>query len=176
AAKGLTEYKDIIFYLVGDGMIKTHLETRIQNENIENIRLLPLQDRDEYFNIVNSSDLCLISLDERMRAPCFPGKTINLLAAGKPIIAITDRRSETARIISEADCGEVIEPNDITGLQNSIVRFYSSPQQGIIFGEHGRHFLERNMSLKNSVQFYEKITAKITSEITKDVQNEKYNV
>jgi glycosyltransferase involved in cell wall biosynthesis len=173
AAKGLTEHKDIIFYIVGDGMIKTHLETRIQNENIENIRLLPLQKRDEYFNIVNSSDVCLICLDERMKAPCFPGKTINLLAAGKPIIAITDRTSETARIITEAACGEVIEPNDTTGLQNAIVRFYASPQQGIIYGEQGRHFLEKNMSLKKSVQFYEKILAKITSDVSREVQNEK---
>lgn len=163
AAKGLTEYNDIIFYIVGDGMIKTHLETRIQNENIRNIRLLPLQDRDAYFNIVNSSDVCLICLDERMKAPCFPGKTINLLAAGKPIIAVTDKMSETARIIAEAGCGEVIEPGDTDGLKNAVIRFYSSPQQGITYGEHGRHFLEKNMSLKNSVHFYEEIIAKITS-------------
>jgi colanic acid biosynthesis glycosyl transferase WcaI len=163
AAKGLAEYQDIIFYIVGDGMIKTHLETRIRDENIRNIRLLPLQDRNAYFNIVNSSDVCLICLDERMKAPCFPGKTINLLSAGKPIIAVTDKLSETARIIAEAGCGEVIEPNDITGLKNAIVRFYSSPQQGITYGEQGRHFLEKNMSLKNSIQLYENIITRITS-------------
>ena len=164
AAKGLMEYKDIIFYIVGDGMIKTDLEMRIKNEHIGNIHILPLQPRDEYFNIVNSSDLCLISLDERMKAPCFPGKTINLLAAQKPIIAITDKTSETARIISEAGCGEVIEPDDSAGLQSAIVRLYSSPRQGTIYGVQGRDFFIRNMALEKSIQSYEKIISKILSD------------
>jgi glycosyltransferase involved in cell wall biosynthesis len=165
-AKGLRDHKEIIFYIVGDGMIKSHLETRIKNESIENVRLLPLQPRDEYFNIVNSSDICLICLDERMKAPCFPGKTINLLAAKKPIIAITDKMSETARIITEAGCGEVIEPNNAAELQDAIVRLYSSPEQRTIYGVQGRLFFSRNMALDKSVQSYETIIRQITKDIS----------
>ena len=169
AAKGLVDHKEIIFYIVGDGMIKSHLETRIEDEKIENVRLFPLQPRDEYFNIVNSSDICLICLDERMKAPCFPGKTINLLAARKPIIAITDKMSETARIITEAGCGDVIAPNDIAELQNAILRLYSSPEQRDIYGVHGRDFFEKNMALDKSVQTYEKIIAQISSDSYRSV-------
>lgn len=161
AARELKDKKDIIFYIVGDGMIKTHLETRIQEEHIDNVRILPLQPREEYFNIVNSSDICLICLDERMRAPCFPGKTINLLAARKPIIAITEKTSETSRIIREAGCGEVIEPNDTHGLQNAILRLVSSPEQRVIYGERGRDFFIRNMELEKNVKTYEKIFMKL---------------
>jgi len=168
AAKGLMEYNNIIFYIVGDGMIKSHLETRIKNEHIDNVRILPLQPRDEYFNIVNSSDLCLICLDERMKAPCFPGKTINLLAAEKPIIAITDRISETARIITEAGCGEVIEPNDTSKLQKAIVKLYLSPKQAIIYGEQGRFFFMNNMALEKSVQLYEKVMGQLTTNNSKE--------
>jgi colanic acid biosynthesis glycosyl transferase WcaI len=157
AAKGLKDKKEIIFYMVGDGMIKSHLEARIREEQIDNIRTLPLQPRDEYFNIVNSSDACLICLDERMKAPCFPGKTINLLAAEKPIIAITEKSSETGRIITEAGCGEVIEPNDTAGLQNAILRLYLSPEQRSIYGKQGKKFFITNMALENSVRSYEKI-------------------
>lgn len=65
---------NIVFYIVGDRSIKNHLEERIQNENISNTKLLSFQPRDEYFNIVNSSDISLVSLDERMKAPCLPVK------------------------------------------------------------------------------------------------------
>jgi len=163
AAKALMDKKEIIFYIVGDGMIKSHLEKRIKEERIDNVRILPLQPRDEYFNIVNSSDICLICLDERMKAPCFPGKTINLLAAKKPIIAITDKMSETARIITEAGCGEVIEPDNAAGLQEVILRLYSSPEQRIIYGKRGRNFFEKNMALEKSVKTYENIITKISS-------------
>jgi glycosyltransferase involved in cell wall biosynthesis len=169
AAKGLREHEDIVFYMVGDGMSKKHLERRIKEEHIENVYLLPLQPRDEFFNIVNSSDLCLISLDERMKAPCFPGKTLNLLAARKPIIAITDASSETARIITDAGCGEVIEPDDTAKLQNAILRLYLSQQQGEIYGLKGRDFFKANMELEKSVQSYEQIVAQIMNDCSKQV-------
>jgi colanic acid biosynthesis glycosyl transferase WcaI len=169
SAKALKDTKEIIFYIVGDGMIKSHLEKRIKEERIDNVRILPLQPRDEYFNIVNSSDICLICLDERMKAPCFPGKTINLLAAKKPIIAITDKMSETARIITEAGCGEVIEPDNAAGLQEVILRLYSSMEQRIIYGERGRNFFAKNMALEKSVKTYEKIIVKILSKNFREV-------
>jgi colanic acid biosynthesis glycosyl transferase WcaI len=156
-AKVILEYKDIIFYIVGDGMIKSHLNNRVKTEEITNVRLLPLQPRNEYYNLVNSSDLCLICLDERMKAPCIPGKTINLLAAKKPIIAITENTSETARIIQESGCGEVVEPNDIVQLQRVILNLYSNREIGTVFGQKGRSFFESNMTLENSVELYGKV-------------------
>jgi colanic acid biosynthesis glycosyl transferase WcaI len=166
AAKGLRDKKEIIFYIVGDGMIKSHLEERVKNESIDNVRILPLQPRDEYFNIVNSSDVCLICLDERMKAPCFPGKTINLLAAKKPIIAITDKLSETARIVTESGSGEVIEPHNTAELKDAILRLYSSQDQRESYGLNGRAFFTRNMVLDKSVQSYETIIRQITKDIS----------
>ena len=98
-AKELGAHDELIFYLVGDGKIKDHLEQKIKDENISNVRLLPLQPKDEYFNIINSSDISLISLDERMNAPCIPGKTMNLMAFGQPLIAIVPEECETNRVI-----------------------------------------------------------------------------
>lgn len=170
AAKALRDNDDLVFYMVGDGMSKKHLQSRINEEHIENVRLLPLQPRDEFFNIVSSSDLCLISLDERMKAPCFPGKTLNLLAAGKPIVAITEASGETARIITEAGCGEVIEPNDTVALQKAILQLFVSPQKGIIFGKRGREFFTRNMTLEKSVQSYEQIITQIITNGSKEVK------
>ncbi|MCK4736597.1 MAG: glycosyltransferase family 4 protein, partial [Methanophagales archaeon] len=87
ATKKLRGYEDLIFYIVGDGMLKNHLGYRIRDGKIFNVKLLPLQPREEYFNIVNSSDISTVSLDDRMKAPCLPGKLINLLALKQPIIA-----------------------------------------------------------------------------------------
>ena len=44
AAKELKEHKEMIFYLIGDGMMKNHLAQRIKNRgSIFNVKLLPLQ-------------------------------------------------------------------------------------------------------------------------------------
>ncbi len=108
AAGQLLDSPDIIFYIVGDGMIKDHLQQRIRDEHLTNVTLMPLQPRDEYYNIISSSDINLISLDERMKAPCVPGKTINLFASGKPVIAIVAGDSETAYVMGLIDRDLVI--------------------------------------------------------------------
>ncbi|MEN6291090.1 MAG: hypothetical protein ABFD07_03595, partial [Methanobacterium sp.] len=100
-------------------------------------------------------------LDKRMSAPCFPGNTINLLAAKKPIVAITDKLSETARIIDDAECGVIIEPTDVTELKDTIMKFSLTPSIGERYGKNGRDFFMKNMMLDCSVQSYEKIVRKI---------------
>ena len=157
AAKKLSKYEDLIFYIVGDGMRKDHLERRIRDENITNVKLLPLQPREEYFNIINSSDISIISLDDRMKAPCLPGKLINLLAVKQPVMAIVPQESETTRVIQKAKCGVVVEPENIEELEDTILKLKDDPELRKNLGEKGRKFLEENMDLEKNVEHYEEI-------------------
>ena len=157
AAKKLSDYEDLVFYIVGDGMLKNHLENRIRDEKIFNVKLLPLQPREEYFNIINSSDISTVSLDDRMKAPCLPGKLINLLALKQPIIAIVPYDSETARVIQKAKCGVVVEPGNTEELERTILKLKDNPEFRIELGENGRKFLEENMILEKNVAVYEEV-------------------
>lgn len=157
AAKLLGHEDGIQFYIIGDGISKSQLAARIQQEAIENVRMLPLQPRDEYYNIINSSDISLISLDGRMKAPCVPGKLANLLAAKKAIIAIVPASSETGRIIKRAGCGIVVEPGDTRGLEGAILRLINEPGLRSHLGEMGRVFLEQNMNMESCATQYENV-------------------
>lgn len=157
AAKKLSGHEDIIFYLVGDGMLKNHLECRIRDQKISNVKLLPLQPREEYLNIINSSDISIVSLDNRMKAPCLPGKLINLLAMKQPIIAIVPHGSETAHVIQKAKCGIVINPGDIEELKNALLKLKDNLELREEFGKKGRKFLEENMILEKNVTKYEEV-------------------
>jgi glycosyltransferase involved in cell wall biosynthesis len=156
-AKELKEYSDIIFYIAGDGMAKEDLENRIKNENISNLKLIPFQPREEYYNIVNSSDISIVSLDKRMKAPCLPGKLTNLLAMEQPIIGIVSDEIETANFIKEAECGIVVEPGDIDGFKNAIIKLKDNLKLRKKFGDNGRHFFEKNMDLTKNTEIYERI-------------------
>jgi glycosyltransferase involved in cell wall biosynthesis len=157
AAKEMKVHKDLIFYIVGDGLIKDHLAQRINDEDISNVRLLPLQPRDEYFNIINSSDISLISLDERMKAPCIPGKLINLMAMKQPVIAIIPDDCETANIVRRSKIGIVVEPKDVKEMKQAILLFSADAKSLRSFGENGEIFLNINMDLNKNVLKYERI-------------------
>lgn len=160
-AKELKEQKEIIFYVAGDGMIKKDLEERIEEENIFNLKLLPFQPREEYFNIVNSSDISIVSLDERMMAPCLPGKLTNLLALKQPIIGIVSPESETAHFIQQVDCGILVEPGDIEGFKKAILDLKKNPELRKKLGENGRKFVENKMNLEKNVKLYQDIFSRL---------------
>jgi glycosyltransferase involved in cell wall biosynthesis len=153
AAKILND-DDIIIYIVGDGVIKDHLESRINEERIINVVILPLQSREKYLNIINSSDITIISLDRRMKAPCFPGKTMNLMLAGKPIIAIVPE-SETSSVIREANCGIVIDPDNLKGITEAINLIKNDQEMSNAMGMNGRIFAASNFNIDLVVQKYE---------------------
>ena len=157
AAKKLSNYEDIIIYIVGDGMLKNHLERRIEDEKISNVKLLPLQPREEYFNIINSSDISFVSLHNRMKAPCLPGKLINLLGIQQPIIASVPSDSEAAYVVEKAKCGIVTEPGNIEQLANAILKMKDNPELKKELSENGRKFVEENMDLWKIAAKYEQI-------------------
>jgi len=157
AARELMDQEDIVFCLAGDGMLRDHLSRRIEAEMISNVRLLPLQPRSEYFNIVNSSDISIVSLDERMKAPCLPGKLRNMLAMRQPVIAIVPEKSETAKVIEEAECGMVVNPGEPSKLRSAILEMARDPKAMERYGLNGRSFLEENMDLQKIALRYEDI-------------------
>ena len=147
---------DIMFYIVGDGSEKDHLEQRIDHENLTNVCLMPFQERKEYFNIINSSDACIVSLDAHMKAPCLPGKIKDLLGMGKPIIAIVPDDTETARIIKEVG-GNITDPEDITSLVDTIRMIINDHRNSKIIEKNGPEFISKNMNVHENVLKYEKI-------------------
>lgn len=161
AAKGLKGQNDLIFYIIGEGLIKGHLAQRIKNEDITNVRLMSLQPRDEYFNIINSSDISLISLDDRMKAPCIPGKILNLMAAKQPIIAVVPIECETAKVIEKSNCGIVVIPSNTDDLKKTIIRLKDSPLILNELGKNGRDYFEKNMNMEKILLKYETIIYKL---------------
>lgn len=156
-AQDLKSNDDIIFYIAGDGMAKNALENRIINEDISNLRLIPFQPREEYYNIINSSDISIVSLDKRMKAPCLPGKLTNLLAMEQPIIGIVSNEIETANFIKNVNCGLVVEPGDTKGLKSAILKLKDNMELRNHLGEFGKEFFKQNMDLDNTVKKYEVI-------------------
>lgn len=157
AAKKMSEYKDVIFYIVGDGMVRGHLENRVKSEGIQNAKILPLQPRDEYFNIINSSDISIVSLDKRMSAPALPGKFINLLGVKQPILANVPSCNDVAHIVKGSNCGIVTEPGNINQIIDAIIEFKDKPEFRKECVIRGHKFLDEEMNLEKNVKIYEKI-------------------
>ncbi len=61
---------------------------------------------------------------KNMRGVAMPSRTYNLLAAGKPILALTEENSEVARVIEEDRVGWVVPPSEPSKLLQIIYKIF----------------------------------------------------
>lgn len=126
-------------------------------EKIHNVKIMPLQPREEYFNIINSSDISIVSLDKRMTTPALPGKFINLLGVKQPILANVPAINDVAKIVTSSNCGIVTEPGNIDQIVNAIIKLKGDSKFREEYGQRGYQFLEREMNIEKNVGIYEQI-------------------
>lgn len=161
AAKELDEESDVLFYIVGDGMEREHLEKRIKDEGITHAKLLTFLPRDEYLNLVKSSEVALVSLDKRMRAPCLPGKFLNLMGMKKPILAMVNSQSESARVVRDAECGYVVNPDNLEDIIDAVMTLKIDAELCKRLGENGRAFMLNHMTTEVTTRQYEDIISNL---------------
>ena len=122
AAKLLQKtHSDVTFVLVGGGSAWDDLAMRVQHEAIANIRMIPPVKVTEYSSVLASSDISLVSLDSNILGSAVPSKAYNILASGRPMIAILHKESEIARVIHEHHCGMQIDHDNGIQLASSVI-------------------------------------------------------
>ena len=60
----------------------------------------------------------------------FPGKLVEYLAIGKPILALATSEGSVARIIKSTRTGIVVHPSDTEGIQKAVLDFYDLHKRG----------------------------------------------
>jgi glycosyltransferase involved in cell wall biosynthesis len=96
------------FLLIGSGAQFEML--RAAARTLPNLTIVPRRPRSELADVLNACDVGLVSLAAGMGGVSVPSRVYNILAAGKPIIAVADAESEVARLIREANVGWIVPP------------------------------------------------------------------
>lgn len=142
AAKRLrTRRPGMTFLLVGDGAQRGHIERRVAQEGLENVRRLPFVPPAEYSDLLAAADVSLVTLEPGMDGLCVPSKFYSILASGRATVALVPPRSEVARVIVEARCGVPVLPGDTEGLIAALGRLADDPEAVACMGRNARHVL-----------------------------------
>jgi colanic acid biosynthesis glycosyl transferase WcaI len=110
--------------------------------------------RDELNETLNACDIAVISFAQGMSGVSVPSRMYNIMAAGKPILAITDNDSELAMVVREEKIGWVVSPGDIEDLKKVLHEAISSKEQLIGMGERARKAAQLKYSLQGVVDGY----------------------
>lgn len=155
AARRLEAKSDILFVLAGDGVYQSRW--RQLGRDLSNVCFLPMLPREEYFELLRASDICLVPLTQALLSPAIPGKVQSIMAVARPMIGIVNLASDAAEVIVNSESGLVVPPGDAASLAETIGRLYSDPALCEAFGKNGRTYAAENYSLKKCLASYELI-------------------
>lgn len=151
----------IHFLFIGFGGKKLWLEQHVRARECSNITIMDYQPRTELPVSLTACDVAIISFVRGMMGVSVPSRMYNVMAAGKPIIAVAEPNSELAIVVSEEDIGWVVSPCDIDGLRMAILQAKSNPNLLVQMGRRAREASESKYSFDRVKKSYAKMITSI---------------
>jgi len=148
------------FLFLGTGAKRRWLELQIEKLKLKNVSLLDPRPRHEQIEFLNACDVAIVSLVKGMRGVSVPSRIYNLLAAGKPILAIVDESSEVSKIVEEEGVGWVVEPSQPAVLHEKIIEIYRNKHLLAEMGERARLTAVSKYSLDHAMNRYREVLMK----------------
>jgi glycosyltransferase involved in cell wall biosynthesis len=138
AAELLKEESDIHFLFIGEGSGKAEAVGRAEALGLSNVTFRTFVDRSELNTSLNASDVSVVAFKTGMAGISVPSRLYNLMAAGKPILAVVDDASEVADVIREAELGVTAPPESPMLLAEQILALKSDPKRRSQMAENSR--------------------------------------
>ncbi|MBS1793972.1 MAG: glycosyltransferase family 4 protein [Acidobacteria bacterium] len=135
-AERLVDDPRFAFIFLGAGVKRKWIERRVEKKGLQNVTLLDPRPRRDQIDFLNAGDVGIVSLVRKMRGVSMPSRTYNILAAGKPILALAEPDSEISRVIEEDRVGWVVAPGDPDTLLKTVLSIY---EQRADLGRLGRN-------------------------------------
>jgi colanic acid biosynthesis glycosyl transferase WcaI len=143
AAQRSRAVHDLTYLLVGDGAVRPALQARAAAMKLENLKFLPPQPGKVFNDLLAATDIALITQQKVVADIVFPSKTITMLAAARPIVASLSPGSEVARVISAAQGGTVVAPEDPDALVEAVMAMRRDEHAKLALGRNGRMYARR---------------------------------
>ena len=162
--------EDIVFLIVGNGVTRSSLEGKARKLELNNVRFMPFQPREELPWLRASSDVQVSLYKSGAANESFPSKIYEIMASGRPLVASSENGSEIETVVNTAQCGICIKPGNARDLAAAILRLRRNPLLWASMGQRGRQYAEANHSKQAAVARYNELFHKIASPLIRDTR------
>lgn len=142
AMKHFDDDPDIYFLFVGSGPRKQEIVRFAQVHDLSNFKYLPYFPREQIKYSLSLADVHLLTLYASMAGVAVPGKLYGILAAGKPVLMVGPKASESGETIRKHDVGHVVDPSEDKDATQHFIKaveaLYKNPVQRAEMGKRGR--------------------------------------
>ena len=136
---------DVFFLIVGGGTEYYKLESFVDIEKPNNVKLMNKLPKEEYDLLVAACDVGLIYLDHRFQIPNFPSRLLSYLQAGLPVLCATDPNTDVGIIVEENGFGWWCESDDVNTFVQIVSQINKSKAEEM--GKIGMTYLLENYNI-----------------------------
>ncbi len=122
--------------LVGSGAERENIEFEIRNRHLKNIRIFPIQPKDEIPAIIKQLDIFAVHLKKQdLFKTVIPSKMFEGMIMKKPILIGVD--GEARKIVEDAKAGIYFEPENPNDLLDKIALLKNDGDMALSLGQNG---------------------------------------
>jgi len=156
-AKALADTPDVHVIVTSEGKYADELGEKAKALGLRNLRVLPFQPFETYPQVLATADVLVAMIEPDAASYSVPSKVLSYLCAGRPIILSAKSENLAARIVSRADAGCVIEPQDEGGLIATIESYLTDTERRKHTGAAARLYAEEAFGIEGIAVRFESI-------------------
>ena len=156
AAELSRDIPDLVWLIVGQGEERAGVEEGINQRQLKNIRILPLQPAETLAEMYSAADVLILNQRAAVVDAVIPSKLLTYMAAGRPVLAAVSDQSETARYIERAQCGLIVHPEDPEAIVRAVLELRNTPPLREKLGAHGRAYVQEHFTKEKVLQEYDR--------------------
>lgn len=145
-AEALSADRRVHFHMIGWGAQRDMLEAEVTRRALPNVTLQGPCSSEELNGYLNAADVAIISFRKGMAGLSVPSRLYNVMAAGRPVVALADPGSELAQVVADEDIGWVLPPEDPAALSALVARLADAPDELQERGRRARRAAELRYS------------------------------
>jgi colanic acid biosynthesis glycosyl transferase WcaI len=165
AAELSRDLEDVLWLLVGQGEERAALEEAVTRLQLKNVKLLPLQPDDALAEMYAAADVLLIHQKAAVIESVIPSKLLTYMAAGRPVLAAVSNKSETARYVERAKCGQIIHSEDPIALVEAALSLRADGALRERLGSNGRAYVLEHFTKDKVLREYELLFSRYAGEV-----------
>ena len=154
--------RDVRFLIIGEGDNKENILHLADKLDIRGgtVQFLPYQPWDDLPYSLTSGDVSVVTVKEGFEGVCVSSKLYSAMAAGMPVLGITQPDDDEARIIDAFDAGIHVPQGDVKGVVDAIQTWKEDPALREDQGTNARQAFEQRFTKDKSVDRYYRLLTK----------------
>ena len=150
---GAKELPKVQFAVFGSGGLENEIRKHIEEENLTNVHLNPLQPLEKVSQVYSLGDACIVSCKAGLGGSAMPSKTWTIMSCGRPVIANFDE-GDLKEIIERNNCGIFTHAGIVQEFVDAIKFLQEKPERCAEMGANARQFILDNLTKEVGTKKY----------------------